>query len=129
LLGFFFWSNMSKGARRGANRMLLNSSWPSTEKCCGTVAEGETFDECQTQRQDEVAGVRIEWQIRLDLLSAWSTLSVTRPWRHRLGRWPVRSHSDCSYFLAICHEHDPNLHIPNSPASFIVQGPRAARTL
>lgn len=31
---------MSKGARRGTNRMHLNSSWPSTEKCCGGAVLG-----------------------------------------------------------------------------------------
>jgi hypothetical protein len=40
LLGFLRWSNMSKGARRGTKRIDLNSSWPSTEKCCVLVVEG-----------------------------------------------------------------------------------------
>lgn len=33
LLAFFFWSNMSKGARRGAKSTEVNSSCPSTLKC------------------------------------------------------------------------------------------------
>lgn len=34
LFFFFLFSKRSKGARRGTNRRALNSSWPSTEKCC-----------------------------------------------------------------------------------------------
>lgn len=40
LFFFFLFSNKSKGARLGTNRSALNSSCPSTEKCCKKVSQG-----------------------------------------------------------------------------------------
>lgn len=71
LLRFFLFSNRSNGALRGTKSRALNSSWPSTEKCCNRKSNTIRYLQCR---------IKLQKPFSLKIVVSWFKVTAIYSW-------------------------------------------------